>query len=91
MRKLPDGYAFELTDESDVLLTACEFMINERLGCPFFGFALKIEREGRPMWLCLKGRDGVKAFIMAEVGEYLPSNVHTKPNFGRNKRPKGLL
>ena len=75
-RELPDGYAFELPNESDVLLTASEFIINERLCCPFFDFALEIEREGGPMWLSLKGRDGVKPFIMAEVGEYLPVNAH---------------
>ena len=70
-RELPDGYAFELPNDSEVLLTATEFIINERLCCPLFDFALEIEREGRPMWLSLKGRDGVKPFIMAEVGEHL--------------------
>ena len=76
-RELPDGYAFELPNESDVLLTASEFIVNERLCCPFFDFALEIECEGGPMWLSLKGRDGVKPFIIAEVGEYLPSNAQT--------------
>ena len=70
-RELPDGYAFELPNDSDGLLTAAEFIINERLCCPFFDFALEIEREGGPIWLSLKGRDGVKPFIMAEVGESL--------------------
>lgn len=64
MRELPEGYAFELPNESDVLLTASEFIINERLCCPFFDFTLEVEREGGPMWLSLKGRDGVKPFIM---------------------------
>ena len=64
-----DGYAFELPNESDDLLTVSEFTVKERLCCPFFDFALEIEREGGPMWLCLKGRDGVKLFIMAEIGE----------------------
>lgn len=75
-RELPNGYAFEIPNESDVLFTASRFIVNERLCCPFFDFALEIEREGGPMWLCLKGRDGVKPFIMAEVGEYLPFNAH---------------
>ena len=76
-RELPDGYSFELPNESDVLLLAAEFIINERSCCPFFDFALEIEREGGPMWLSLKGRDGVKPFIMAEVGEHLRAHVQT--------------
>ena len=74
-RELPDGYAFELPNESEVLLTATEFIINERLCCPFFDFALEVEREGGPMWLSLKGREGVKPFIMAEVGAHLGAHV----------------
>ena len=76
-RELADGYAFELPNESDVLLTAAEFIVNERSCCPFFDFALEIERENGPMWLSLKGRDGVKPFIMAEVGEHLGAHVQT--------------
>lgn len=71
-RELPDGYAFELPNESNVLLLASEFMSQERLCCPFFGFRLEIEREGGPLWLSLTGRDGVKPFILAEIGEHLP-------------------
>lgn len=76
-RELPDGYAFELPNDSDVLLTAAEFISLERLCCPFFGFALEIEREGGFLWLSLTGRDGVKPFIMAEVGEHLSANAQT--------------
>jgi len=71
-RELPDGYAFELPNESNLLLWAAEFMSQERLCCPFFGFRLEIEREGGPLWLSLTGRDGVKPFILAEIGEHLP-------------------
>ena len=71
-RELSDGYAFKLPNESDILLAASEFVVNERLCCPFFDFVLEIEREGGPIWLSLKGRDGIKPFIMIEVGEYLP-------------------
>lgn len=70
-RELSDGYAFELPNESEILAAASEFIINERLCCPFFDFSMEIEREGGPMWLSLRGRDGVKPFIMAEIGEHL--------------------
>ena len=74
-RELPNGYAFELQNDADVLLTAAEFIVNERLCCPFFDFALEIEREGGPVWLSLTGREGVKPFIMAEVGDHLGGSV----------------
>lgn len=73
--ELPDGYAFELPNESAVLLTAAEFISHERLCCPFFGFALAVEPEGGSLWLSLTGRDGVKPFIMAEIGEHLPVSI----------------
>ena len=73
--ELADGYAFEFPNESDVVLTVAEFIINERSCCPFFDFALEIEREGGPVRLSLKGRDGVKPFIMAELGEHLRAHV----------------
>ena len=72
-RELPDGYAFELPNESDTLLTAAQFIVNERLCCPFFNFTLGVELEGGAVWLSLKGRDGVKPFIMAEVGQHRSS------------------
>jgi hypothetical protein len=75
IRELPDGYAFELHNESDLLLTAAEFIVNERLCCPFFDFALEVEREGGPVWLSLTGRDSVKPFIMAEVAGHLGVKV----------------
>lgn len=77
-RELPDGYAFELPNNSEVLLTAAEFISLERLCCPFFGFELQVEREGGSVWLSLTGRAGVKPFIMAEIGEYLPAITNDK-------------
>jgi hypothetical protein len=75
IRELPDGYAFRLPNESDVLLKAAEFIALERLCCPFFGFALEIEPEGGALWLSLTGRDGVKPFIGAEIGDHLNKSV----------------
>jgi len=74
-RELPNGYAFELSNESDVLMTAAQFISLERLCCPFFGFGLEIEREGGSLWLSLTGRNGVKPFIVAEIGDHLPTSI----------------
>ena len=75
VRELPDGYAFELPKETDVLLSAAQFIALERLCCPFFGFGIEVEREGASVWLSLKGREGVKPFIMAEIGDHLPASI----------------
>ncbi len=75
LRELPNGYSFRLPSDPDLLLTAAEFIALERLCCPFFGFSLEIERERGAVWLALTGREGVKPFIMAEIGDHLPANV----------------
>jgi hypothetical protein len=70
IRELANGYSFQLPNEFDVLLAA-QFIALERLCCPFFGFGLDVEREGGAVWLRLTGREGVKPFIMAEIGDHL--------------------
>lgn len=66
--ELPDGYAFRWPAESATILQVAEFITLERLCCPFFDFALELEREGGPLWLKMTGRERVKQFLLAEVG-----------------------
>ncbi len=75
IRELSNGYAFRLPNESDVLINAAKFIALERLCCPFFGFTLEAEPEVGSLWLSLTGRDGVKPFIMAEIGGHLSGSV----------------
>jgi hypothetical protein len=75
VRELPNGYAFQLSNDPHVILKAAQFIALERLCCPFFGFALEIENEGGAVWLSLTGREGVKPFIMAEIGDHLDASV----------------
>lgn len=89
--ELPNGYKFQLSNESEVLLAAAEFISRERLCCPFFDFGLEVEREGGAVCLSLTGREGVKPFIMAEIGGHLTSKLlvsiepilHSKAGDGR--------
>lgn len=74
-REMPNGYSFRLTNDPDILLIAAKFISLERLCCPFLGFSLEIEREGGAVCLALTGREGVKPFILAEIGDHLPANV----------------
>jgi hypothetical protein len=71
IRELPDGYSFRLPNETAMLLQVADFLAKERLCCPFFGFGLQLEPEGGALWLSLTGREGVKPFILAEIGHAL--------------------
>jgi|ERR1044072_8694256 len=68
VKELPNGYAFRLDAESATILSVAEWVTFERLCCPFFSFALEIEGEGKPLWLRMTGREGVKEFMRAELG-----------------------
>jgi hypothetical protein len=65
LRELPDGYGMRLP--ADMLLTAAEYISRERLCCPFFNFNLELEANGGALWLRMTGREGVKAFLQAEL------------------------
>jgi hypothetical protein len=75
IHELPDGYAFRLPNDSTILLKAAEFIMREKLCCPFFGFKVEVEPEGGPLWIQLTGREGIKPFIQAEIGEALNDAV----------------
>lgn len=68
--ELPDGYRFRLPLSSDMILLVSQWIINERLCCPFLRFSIHVDEQ---LWLHLTGSDGVKAFIAAEI----VSNVDT--------------
>lgn len=67
-QELPDGYAFRFTAEPALIPRLAEFISLERLCCPFLNFVLIVEPEHEPIWLKLTGRDGVKQFLLAELG-----------------------
>ena len=68
VRELADGYALRLPAESRMVTDVAEFVTYERLCCPFLDFEINVEREGGPLWLRLKGREGVKEFVRVELG-----------------------
>ena len=75
VKELSDGYAFRLPVEDVMLRSAAEWMANERLCCPFFTFALRVEAQSAALWLSLTGSEDVKAFIRAEFGNVLSEAV----------------
>jgi hypothetical protein len=79
VREVPNGYAFRLPNASEMLRKVGDFIALEQLCCPFFGFTLEVEREGGAVWLELTGREGVKPFIRAEIGEFMGDSVAFPP------------
>jgi len=63
VQELPDGYAFRLPTDPEVLLLVAEDLNMERLCCPFLRFTLEIEPNGGPFWLRFTGGEGVKEFL----------------------------
>ncbi len=63
MDELPDGYAFRFAVTEDRIDRLARFIAAERRCCPFFTFELVFEPAEGPVWLRLRGPDGVKEFI----------------------------
>ena len=81
IHELPNGYAFRLPNEATVLRQTAEFIVREKVCCPFFGFTVEVEPEGGPLWLRLTGAEGIKPFIQAEIGAALPETVARAARF----------
>lgn len=81
IRELPNGYAFQLPHMAGLLPKIAAFIDNERLCCPFFSFTVDIEPASGPIWLQIAGRDGVKPFIRAELGEAVNDAVAIASHF----------
>lgn len=66
VKELSDGYAFRYKAESQMIQDAAEFIVYERLCCPFFTLELVVEPDANRLWLRLRGQNGVKEFIRYE-------------------------
>jgi|GEM_PF-164184 hypothetical protein len=71
VRELPDGFTFELPFNAANFQAAAEWVSMERACCPFFEFDLRLESDQGTFWLSLKGKEGVKQFIRADLGPWL--------------------
>ena len=63
VQELPDGYAFRLPSDAEMLFLVAEDLNFERLCCPFIHFTLTITPNGAPFWLHFTGGEGVKEFL----------------------------
>ncbi len=67
IEELPDGYGLTFPSAPDGLSKLAEFITFERACCPFFIFELICEPEQGPIRLNIRGPEGAKAFLQAEL------------------------
>ena len=67
-RELSDGYAFRFPGSDKVIDELTEFIKTERTCCDFFVFGISVSGDKSEAWLYLTGAQGVKEFIMSELG-----------------------
>ena len=72
IRELRDGFEFEFSSDTATFQLVSEWVVGERLCCPFFDIDVHVEREGGSLWLRLTGREGVKQFIKSEFASWFP-------------------
>jgi hypothetical protein len=68
---LPNGYEFRFPGDGQTISDVAEWIVTERLCCPFFDFDLALSREGGTLALRLTGRPGTKAFIEADFTRWM--------------------
>ena len=66
--ELGNGFAFRFQDGTISLAELAEWVSAERKCCPFFDFEIELQGNNGPLWLKLRGKDGVKAFMRSEFG-----------------------
>jgi hypothetical protein len=66
--ELANGFAFRFQDGTVSLANLAEWVSAERKCCPFFDFEIELQGNNGPLWLKLRGKDGVKTFMKSEFG-----------------------
>jgi hypothetical protein len=69
VREIQGGYAFVFPNESQYITGIAEFIVNERLCCPFLEFGLNVKPNNLSIALSLSGPVGTQEFLRAEFEE----------------------
>jgi len=75
VEELPDGFAFRFPKSEPWLGDVLELVKLERACCPFLTFEICFEPAEGPLWLRLRGGDGTKEFIRAELAPLLRASA----------------
>jgi hypothetical protein len=63
VRELADGYAYRFASNEEWASKILKFIVGERSCCPFFTFELGFEANEGPIWLHIRGPEGIKDFM----------------------------
>jgi hypothetical protein len=66
--ELANGFAFRFQEGTISLAELAEWVSAERKCCPFFDFEIELQGDNGPLWLKLRGKEGVKTFMRSEFG-----------------------
>src|SRR5258708_8857301 len=77
IQELPNGWAWRLPSDPEILLLVAEDLNMERLCCSFVDYMLEITPNRGPFWLCMTGGEGVKEFLRMsfESANYFDAQV----------------
>lgn len=67
VNELADGYALRFPGSDTWANRLIQFITFERACCPFFTFTLVCEPKLGPIWLHLRGPEGVKGIVEAMI------------------------
>jgi hypothetical protein len=62
-----NGFEFTFPNESGIITGLGNFILNERLCCPFLEFTLRLTSKHSPVSLLLTGPEGTREFLRAEL------------------------
>jgi hypothetical protein len=72
VKKLANGYAFQLPMETPMIHKVAQFIANERLCCSFFTFTLIVNDQ---LWLELTGSEEVKQIIKTDILKIVDTGI----------------
>ena len=72
IHEVENGYEFTFPNQTDLITQLAEFILNERLCCPFLRFTLNIVSDREPVTLSLTGPIGTQEFLRAEFDGAIP-------------------
>jgi len=66
VQEVENGYELAFPNESEFISRIAEFILNERLCCPFLKFSLNVISNSEPVSLSFTGPLGTQEFLRAE-------------------------
>lgn len=75
LRELANGYAFAFPADANIATMLSEYIVLERLCCPFLNLSLIFEAKPGPLWLEVTSENDAKPLIAASFEAVLSYKV----------------